>query len=229
MVNKMSKKKRTIIIICLIVALYAASKFRISETGDKHFLILYIGESASWTTYPVTIHTDCGDIYLKAFTSIDYSRGHIYSTYNDDNKRDINHNLVYMGNPLNEEIAFIGFTGSGKIDGFGFFDNNPQKFVIDGFTFSIRSFRTDYIDNDVWYRILDFEKITLQDNTVITPESLFSYCILIQSTDYWRLHSADFIVTNPDWEEEKHLDNIVFEPNWGKLISYDETTEDEWD
>ncbi len=56
-----------------------------------------------------------------------------------------------------------------------------------------------------------------------------SYCIFRQKNSQWELYKNHFIVTNPEWEEEKHLDNIVFEPNWGKLISYDETTEDEWD
>jgi hypothetical protein len=43
-------------------------------------------------------------------------------------------------------------------------------------------------------------------------------------TDIWELHSGGmntyFRVSSPSWEEERFLNSLEFEKNWGKLIDY---------
>jgi hypothetical protein len=224
-------KKRTVIIVCIIIALYAASKFRITETGDTHYLVFYLGQdsSAAWTLYPVTIHTDNGDIHLKAFTDLYYSGGlfgYSYSIDIDDGESGT-HNVSFMGTALSPNIDAIYVGNNKEVTGFSSY-YNPQEIVIDGIPLFLIEYETSYIvfghlEADAMITIFDFKEIILQDGTVVILASPYPECFLKQNPEQWELYfDGVFLVTNPAWDEAKYLDKIVFEPKWGNLISYEE-------
>ena len=223
--EKRAKTRNTVIVACIALAIYAATKLSIVSCGEERFLAFSMrAERESWTLYPVTLRTPDGEIHLKAFTKIKQGET-FYAIINKNNS--IKHNLIVWGNKLNENPSWLEFYSDGKISGFGTMGNEIQKFIFEGFEFEVSGLYYDGLNHH--FNISDFAEIILKDGTRITPgpptEWKSKHMLeLLYKEKKWQLFNFSgkrfFIAENSAWKKPLHIRWIEFEENWGKVLDY---------
>ncbi len=214
--------------IALVIFLLAG--IRVIKCRDDRILIFSADRYNAWVLFPTTIHTYSGEIHLRFLTEVSHSDGHISAVFNE--KGNIKQNLVIRGNKI-ENFFLVDINHRGGIFTYANLDT-PQPFVIEGVEFKILSFEVGRMTTDSdWIIATDFDEIRLADGTVVKPGSEVPEFVLLYGLDEWELyHTYDqgsyFIATNPAWNEEKYINEFVFEKDWGKMISYEEAVESDY-
>jgi hypothetical protein len=229
------KVKKLVISLSIAIVMVFIAGLRIIKCDNQLILIhSYSEEYDGRVLIPRTIQTGSGDISLRFFTFVGYSDG--YLNYVSNRKGNIKHNLVIRGNKIDNFFS-VGINYRGGIFSYNSLKHTPQKFVIEGMGFEdIYSFKVRRMDTDPDTIIVkDFKEIRLTDGTVIKSGSKVDTFFFYYGLEEWELHHRSdksyFIATNPMWEEDKHLYTILFEKNWGKIISYEEAEvedNDDW-
>jgi hypothetical protein len=228
--TKETTKRAKITLLIVLVGLVLMF-VRIVKSGDDRVLIFSADTWLSWVLFPTTIHTyEGGEIHLRFFTQVSHSNGYLSGVYNP--KGNIKHNFTFQGNKV-ENFFSVGLSDAGG--GFSYYNlDDPQPFELEGVELQIESYRVRRnSDEPDLLCIYDFEKIVLADGTVIYPGfTVKPYFWLKYGLDEWELYynspRAYFTVNNPSWEEEKKIWRIIFEKNWGKIISYEESIESDY-
>lgn len=227
-----TKKKIKMLVITLSIALGVVflAGLRIVKCRDDRLLIFSLNSDLAWTLLPKTIHIPAGEMHLKPFTAVGHSDGYLNYVFND--RKNIKQNLVIRGNKI-QDFYSVGINYKGGIFSYNSLGGIPQKFAVEGVEFEIESFEvSNKTTESDFICATDFKEIRLTDGTIITPGTKKPYFFLKYGLDEWELYynsdKSYFVVTYPFWEEEMHLTSIIFEKNWGKLISYEESTKDDW-
>jgi hypothetical protein len=209
-----------ILAVC-VFSFFATRHFKTVKYINDILFIFYLNEDVAWTLHPKTIHTMSGDINLKNFTPVTISGSYLNSISNLHNT--IKHNLIINGDTINNDFISLSFDSNGKI--VRIYSDTPQDYTIDTMKFKAVDYR--FSVDKIIFIIVEFNKIVLQDGTMVTIRDIGPECILKMETNEWNLYTStlsySFFVNTPNWEEEKHLHSLTFKPHFGKLLKYKET------
>jgi hypothetical protein len=183
---------------------------------DPFYIGFHLAPGFYWNLIPQTVETKYGTIHVPAF-SVNDGKG----AYIGGNKR-MRHDLVIMGNKINQEV--IGISGYNSMSIY-FDEDNLQPFTLSGVNFLVARY-DEYADfqgkgEAVILSTRTLDEIVLKDNTIIKPE--YSPSIRLSGTE-WEVYNMrkGAELAGPRIEGTKWVSNVIFEPDWGDLISYKE-------
>jgi hypothetical protein len=224
-----------VISFSIALGLFLLIHSRIVKAPNGRMLV-WGWESRAWAVLPKTIRMAEGEIFVKFFTPVSYSGSYLSRVRFAE--RNIQYSFTVLGNQIDQGISSVTF------DSFGFVTKDETSFIFkfDKNIFKLdkyehRAYFEDKNDNDkrdadeaLFYErtlyITDFDEITLSDGTVIKNAWPGRNLILMMKKKYTELYFIGdrpyFIVSNPAWDNEKYVGFLEFEPNWGKVIRYEE-------